>query len=739
MFLSVRTMKRFLAGGLALLAAGCSTTPKEEVQQFDPIPVAEIRLQELDPVDPKKASELLEQANAEFLAANAAQERGDNLEAYQHYTQMMELLLESDLDPTVFYNLRNEFGSILGTSTKLAKTYERTQPPAWSQEVVDLAFRSELDFPNPLNDRVLAEIRAIQTVYPQSYQAGLDRSYKYLPYIREEFKKAGLPQDLVWLAMVESQFTPRINSHAGAGGMWQFMKSTGRRYGLSSDVYYVDDRYDWKKSTQAAIQYLSELYEMFDGSWPLAVSAYNMGEAGLERAIASNGGERDLWTLIERPPASNRIRRETKRFYSKLLASAIVAHDPEKYGFKRNPGEEERTTYTSVKGFYSMQQIEQEAGLSKGTLAKLNPQFVRGYTPPGRTVQLYVPLDSRMQIAAAVERVPELKPGTHTVQRGETLSGIAGLYRVTARELQSVNNIRSARRLQIGQRLVIPGGANTPREQVATSTGEGRLVYRVSRGDTLSVIAERYRVSVRDVQAWNNLGRSTRIHIGDRMFVSAGKPVTTQTEMGTAVLYTVRAGDYPARIARNYNVALNDFLAWNGLNARSTIRAGEKLKIYGVTAPSNVYAAKPRKPASTTSESPAAVAGAKTHVVRNGENPWTIAKKHSINSSDLLAWNGMTKRSVLQVGDVLYVAQPTAIGDGATTAIKVQPAVVKTPKQSAEPLRLVHSVRRGQNPWTIAKKYNVSVNDLRKWNGWSKDPVLQIGDEIIIIQAKSTD
>ena len=709
-----------LALGLASVLGGCATTQladsEQEIYQFSPIPVIEIGAQDLEPVPARSASELLEAANGAFAKANAAQEAGNHDEAYRQYIVMMELLLESDLDPTVFYNLRDEFGRILNTSTKLARTYERTQPSAWSQEVVELALRSELEFPNPLNDRVLSEIEAIRAVYPNNFQAGLDRSSKYLPYIQEELRKAGLPEDLAWLAMVESQFTPRINSRVGAGGMWQFMKSTGRRYGLSSN-YIMDDRYDWRKSTVAAIAYLSELYEIFEGNWPLAVSAYNKGERGMERAIASNGGDRNLWSLLETPPAANRIPRETKRFYPKLLASIIVANNPEKYGFKSRPQSEERTEFATTKGSYSLKQIEREVGLPEGTLTRLNPQFIRGYTPPGLSAEIAVPMNMRTKVAAAIRSMPELRPGTHTVQAGETLSGIASLHRVSARELQNLNNIRSARRLQIGQRLVIPGLAASGAPRGVATEANGRIVYAVARGDSLSLIASRHRVSVKDLQAWNSLGRSTRIHIGDRLYVSAGQPVDTGMPLGEAVTYTVRAGDYPAKIAKNYNVRLRDFLAWNGLNSRSTIRVGQKLKVYNVTTAKATFSGRRR-------EAPAGVSG--THTVRSGESASVIAQKHRVSTRQLLAWNDLGPRTVLHVGDVLYVNDPK-IGTGSEGEGN------GGSKADAGPARIVHTVTRGQNPTTIAKRYGVKLRDLFVWNGWNKAPVLQIGDEIIVI------
>lgn len=628
---------------LSALITGCATTGSSpaiepgaaatgEVYRFDPAPVAHIGENDLEPIARRNATELLEEARAEFEAGNAAQEQGDPVDAYEHYTLMMELLLEADLDPTVFYELRDDFNQILNRTTHLARTFERVQPESWNEEVMELARRSELSYPTPLNDRVLAEIQHIQKSYPNGFQAGLNRSGKYLPYIREQFAQAGLPQDLVWLAMVESQFTPKINSHAGAGGMWQFMRSTGQRYGLRVDGY-IDERYDWKQSTHAAIAYLQQLYEIFDGNWPLAISAYNMGESGLDRAITANGGERDLWRLIETPPAANRIRRETKKFYAKLLASSIIAQNPEQYGFTHEPAPELRTSLMEIRGAYALHDIDEKVGLPTGTMATLNPQMLRGITPPQSTVYLSVPSEMRTQIASAIETMEELQPSTHIVQRGETLSEIARLYRVTSKELQSLNDIRSARSLQIGQRLVIPGRMAAPTR--AAVNGTAGNIHTVSSGESLSAIAARYSVSVRDLQQWNSLGASTRIHVSDRLYVTP--PASGTTAAAATRTHTVRRGENASVIAKRYGVATDEILRWNRLNRNSTLRVGDVLQVY---------------PVSEVSQQASAP---KVHVVKSGQNPSKIAANYGISLRDLYQLNGWRNDPVLQVGQRIVV------------------------------------------------------------------------------------
>jgi membrane-bound lytic murein transglycosylase D len=707
-----------------LVLSGCVSTGSDgrvadgqNEYQFDPLPVPEINTQDLQP-GAVNATRLLAEAKEAFDRANKAQKDGDQQTAYAQYNAMMELLLESDLDPAVFYDLRKEFSKILQETTKYARLHESTPRRIPAEEVGRLALRSQLEYPDPINDRVLTEIRHIQSSYPKGFQAGLDRSSKYLPYIREEFRKAGLPQDLVWLAMVESQFTPRINSRVGAGGMWQFMPSTGRRYGLDRD-HYIDQRYDWKKSTHAAIQYLSELYEMFDESWPLAVSAYNMGEGGVERAIARNGGQRDLWQLLETPPASTRIPRETKKFYAKLLASAIVAGNPERYGFSLSPGALVDTKVIQVTGAYMISDIEKAGGLPAGTLQTLNTQFLYGYTPPNRTTELYVPVDKLARVQSSLADLPKLRPDTHVVSRGETLSGIASMYEVSSRDLMRINSISSPRRLQINQRLVIPGRMGSSDAVMATNA-PGRKVYSVRKGDSLSKIASRNGISVSNLQRWNLMGDQTRIHIGDRLYVS--KPVTVTASapksgpfestrnvspIGTPSSYTVKSGDYLDRIAKDHGVTLESLLKWNNLTLSSTIRVGDKLRLYN---------AREVVPAES------ATGSVRTHTIKRGENPGVIARQYGVRVSDLLRWNGLTKSTIVHIGDVLYVQAPSS-----TNA-----ATASAPKSAAK--EIIHVVKRGENPGAIARKYKVALNDLYAWNGLPKNPVIRVGQKLKIKQ-----
>ena len=713
-----------------LVMAGCATD--SGTRQFKPLPVARVRSTNLKPVSPKTATQLLRAAQEQFETANTAQEEGDREAALRHYTRMLELLAEANLDPGVFYNLRREFGRILDTTEYHASLFDRKRPTRWTEEDFEERVVGDLLIEFPLHQRVFEEIEEIKTAYAQNFQAGLDRSYKYMPYIRVQLAKAGLPTDLAWLAMIESQFSPKVISRAGAGGMWQFMRSTARRYNLRIDSY-VDERFNWQRSTHAAAVYLRDLFDMFGGSWPLAVSAYNMGEGGLERVIAAAGGERDLWKLMESPGASRRMQEETKKFYAKLLASIIAARDPERFGFKSNPQPPEETVLVPIKGSYSLATLEKACGLADGTLRQLNPDLIRGVTPPVGEHQLTVPRNASGKAAAAVSKLPQINPepvyassGVHVVKRGETISGIAKRYKVSSSAIMKANGLRSPRHLQIGKNLVIPGLSTAGAGTTVTVPGKGK-VYTVMPGDTLSEIAKAQKVPIEQLKALNNIGRDSKIRAGQKLVISpsagASEPVESKEELSEEI-YIVRAGEYPAKIARTHGVKLEDFLRWNGLNMRSKIDIDDKLVI---RKPNGSQSGKPAGQATPTqtADSPPHGAETITHKVAKGESASVIANIYGVRTSDFLKWNGLSTRTVLKIGDeyVLHITDKDAD--------EPQAEPEKAPEPD-EPKKTIHKVSRGQNPTTIARRYGVKVSDLYKWNAWDKDEVLQIGQEVVI-------
>jgi membrane-bound lytic murein transglycosylase D len=291
----------------------------------------------------------------------------------------------------------------------------------------------------------------------------VSRSGRYLAMAREVFRSRGLPEDLVFTAMIESGFKPDAVSRVGAKGMWQFMAGTARRYGLRVDRW-VDERLDPEKSTAAAAAYLRDLYEMF-GSWSLAQAAYNAGEVKVARAIQKTGS-RDFWTLAQ----SRHLKRETKDFVPQIQAATVIGRDPDRYGFDFDDLEPLVVDTITVPPSTDLRRLASNTGLSMETFRALNPTLVRGITPPGNSWTLRVPEGERDRVVAALApRRPSVMVGSvrtevtrvsgtgdiHVVRPRDTVSGIAHRYGVSVDDVMRWNRLDSQDRIRPGDRLRI--------------------------------------------------------------------------------------------------------------------------------------------------------------------------------------------------------------------------------------------------------------------------------------------
>jgi membrane-bound lytic murein transglycosylase D len=308
----------------------------------------------------------------------------------------------------------------------------------------------------------------------------LKRSGRYEGMIREKLRERGMPEDLLYLAMIESGFNPNASSKAQAVGLWQFIAETGRLYGLRIDAY-VDERRDPEKSTDAALRYLDNLYGRF-GSWNLAAAAYNTGENRVARIMREEtGGERgdesSFWKIRQRLPS------ETREYVPLIFAAAVVGKEPEKYGLTRVekwlPVDVEPV---AVPGGTSLAVVAEAVGRPEKELRALNPQLVQGVTPPSEVYAVHVPqgradgfasgLERARSVVAARQRAEPARVATrtptrpaaratartasHTVRKGESLSVIARRHGVSVVALQRANGMGKRTGLQAGQRLRIP-------------------------------------------------------------------------------------------------------------------------------------------------------------------------------------------------------------------------------------------------------------------------------------------
>ena len=400
----------------------------------------------------------------------------------------------------------DDVGSLpVGATPSSPETREKAQAAVAAEE---------LDLPIELNEPVLSCIDLYQTRLRDWFEGALSRGQKYLPRIREVFKQEGIPQDLAYVALVESAFKPTAYSRAKARGQWQFVSGTGRRYGLKQD-WWVDERSDPEKATRAAARYLKELYEMF-GDWNLALAGYNAGEMKIVRGLQRYRAK-DFWELRE----TRGLRSETKNYVPLIHAAVILGKSPARYGFTIEPDDVPEFERVSIDGAYDLRAIAECAGAPVEDIRALNPELRRLATPADRTFALRVPAGSSQKVSDCVVNLPPEKRvnfRTAVVHRGQTLASIARANGVKTRDVAEANGLSMTGRLKPGTELIIPVPARprllTARHEAGGDAPEGRRVrYRVKPGDTLVSIAAQYGTTVHDLQTWNGL-HTSRIAVG---------------------------------------------------------------------------------------------------------------------------------------------------------------------------------------------------------------------------------
>jgi membrane-bound lytic murein transglycosylase D len=468
-------------------------------------------------------------------------------------------------------------------------------------------------------------IRYFQTGGRKRFEVYLSRSGKYVGMMQKILVRYGLPEDLVYVALIESGFSPKAYSVAKASGPWQFISATGRRYGLRID-WWADERRDAEKSTHAAASYLRDLYGMFD-SWPLATAAYNAGEGKIQRAVTRYKSD-DFAELIRH----GYLKQETKDYVPKMLAALTIAKDPEKYGFVDVAYEAPLDLYTvTVPGGTDLAVVAGILEVPVESIRDWNPELRRFCTPPNR--ERY---DLRLSVEAArlaEERMEEIRSKAkitflqHNVRRGETLQALADRYGTMVPVLKELNGLKGDS-LKRTARLVIPvtgleeavpgteispdrltmahmrgeeGGRRSRAKGVRSPDPEEAVVVR--KGDTLARLAKRHGVRVKELASANRLKTTSRLKVGARLVLpdpggvtksrtaqtaapkESGKTKSSASAGGTQEVrkrttrYKVHKGDTLDQIARVYGVTAESIADRNRLKNSQRIRPGLVLVI----------------------------------------------------------------------------------------------------------------------------------------------------------------
>lgn len=366
--------------------------------------------------------------------------------------------------------------------------------------------------PMILNDSVENHLEYFKTRGRDVFQRWLDRSARYIPVMKDIFKEKNLPEDLVYVAMIESGFNPYAVSWAKAVGPWQFMPATGKLYGLKID-WWIDERKDPIKSTMAAAEHLKDLHNLF-GSWPLALASYNAGAGKVQRAVLRTRSD-DFWDL----KASRYIRKETKNYVPKYMAATIIAKNPEAYGFSVTSVEPFKFDEVVVEQSTDLRLIARCANCTYEEIKELNPEIKRWVTPPQYTSYvLRIPSgrkDSFIMNYASIPSEQKIKWERHMVQNGETLAVLAKKFNTTPEALRDINGIKKNRVIP-GKHILIPLDLNSKTQDLSYLTiNQGSklqdILYRVRKGETLGTIARNHNVTVADIREWNKgLGKSVR-------------------------------------------------------------------------------------------------------------------------------------------------------------------------------------------------------------------------------------
>ena len=509
------------AGKVPAQATAPTLKPADPVAA-SPQPAALARTNPSDPVNA-----LIARADTLYQAGQTEYKSGHLDAARQNFDQAFNVMLSSNLDLRDNPLLEKEFDKIVDGVRELEQVAlregdgftEQRSEPAPIDEANDITFpvdpairakaeaeikTTKSDLPLMLNDQVAMFINYFSSTKGRhTLEHGLTRAGRYRELISQTFRQEGVPQDLIYLAMAESGFQPLAVSRAGARGMWQFMAGRGSMYGLERN-WWVDDRQDPVKSTQAAAHHLKDLYNQF-GDWYLAMAAYNTGPGNIQRAVERTGYA-DFWELYKRGV----LPQETRNYVPIIVAVTIMAKNPAQYGLENVvPEKPVSTDQVSINYPVDLRLVAECLDTSADTLQQLNPSLLRMTTPKDQTFTLNLPTGSKDKYETAIALIPpDMRTfwRYHRVEYGESLSSIARKYHTSTSVIEEANNLESDD-VTVGSKLIIPIAPGRSGDTVAYSKKATR--YKVRNGDTVGSIADDFQVPVEKVRKWNHLKGNT--------------------------------------------------------------------------------------------------------------------------------------------------------------------------------------------------------------------------------------
>ena len=528
----------------------------------------------------------------------------------------------------------------------------------------------------------------------RSFERLMAVSEYYFPLFEEAFDKQNVPLEIKYLAVVESALNPKAVSRVGATGLWQFMYQTGKQYGLKIDSY-VDERSDPLKASEAAAQYMKNMYAIF-GDWDLVLASYNSGPGNVAKAIRRSGGQQNYWNIRKNLP------KETQGYLPAFLATMYIYEYHKEHGIvpEKAPIKHFATDTIMIKRQMSFKQISDLIDIPVAQLQILNPSYKLNIVPAYKEQSHFL-------------RLPQDKIAIFT-------SNESKIYAYVDKEA----NLRE-KPFQIVRPIVSQDSVNTFQKLAQAKV----RYYRVKRGDNLSTIAQKYDVAVDDIKKWNNI-RGNKVAYGKNLKINGVESDQKETavakveidikgvhkdSLATPTFYIVQKGDNLSAIAKKFNITLADIKEWNKLT-NSNVHLGTSLQV--MKNPIN-------KEVVTESVERKDIA----YNVQKGDNLGSIAKKFGTSIEDLKQWNKLNSNTIA-IGNSLIVAKNEIVIDtnkATVASFKKKEQFPSTANKEAE-----YYVKKGDSLYSISKKYpGVTISDLKKWNN-IKDDELKPGMKLKI-------